>query len=172
MDERAEALAGGGIPDATVVVLAVCLYQSTRKFEIGKGSGSHQPIRGAARHQRTIQTEVNAAHWVTMRWQAPHKSPRAHIPQEDCLIVAPARKYVALGAKGETVEIIVVAQKGFPPSAAPNARVTGAPSDAPSTRTNPPNGGGGGVIVGAASVSRVACGPVPQADGLVVGTGC
>lgn len=171
VDERAEALAGGGIPDATAVVLAVCLYQSTRNLELEKGSGSHQPIRGAARHQRTIQTEVNAAHWVTMRRQAPHKSPRAHIPQEHRLIVAPARKYVALGAEGETVQVIVVAQKGFPASAAPNARITGTPADAPSTRTNPPNGGGGGVIVGASSVGRVACGPVPQADGLVVGAG-
>lgn len=54
MNESAEALAGGGIPDASTVALAVCLYQSIWKLEIGKGSGSHQPIRGAARHQRTI----------------------------------------------------------------------------------------------------------------------
>lgn len=103
--------------------------------------------------------------------QAPHKSPRAHIPQEDCLIVAPARKYVALGAKCETIKIVMVAQQRFSSSAAPNARITGAPADAPSARADPPNGSSSSGVVGAASVGRVAGGPIPEADGLVVGTG-
>lgn len=74
----------------------------------GGGVVLHQPVRGAARHQRAIQTEVNAAHGVTVRGQAPHQPSRAHIPQEDGLVVAPARKYVALGAEGETVHIVMM----------------------------------------------------------------
>lgn len=55
----------------------------------------------------------------------------------------------------------MVAQQGFPPAASPNARVAGAPADAPSACTNPPNGGGSSIIVGAASVGRVASSSVP-----------
>lgn len=134
------------------------------------GGGSHQPIRRAARHQGAIQTEINTAHGVTMRRQAPHEPPRAHIPQEDSLVVAPARKYVALWAEGETIQVVVVPQQGFPPAAAPHARVAGTATDAPSAGADPPDGGGG-VLVGAAGVGRVAGGPVPEADGLVVGAG-
>lgn len=119
----------------------------------------HQPIRRAARHQRAVQTEINPAHGVTMRGQTPHEPPRAHIPQEDSLVVAPARKYIPLGTEREAVNIIVVPKQGFLPTTAPHARVASAPTDTSSARAYPPHAGG--VLVRTAGVCWVAGGPIP-----------
>lgn len=53
-----------------------------------------------------------------MRRQTPHQPPRAHIPQEDRLVVAPAGKDIPLWRKRKAVNIVMMSQQRAPPSPA------------------------------------------------------
>lgn len=50
-----------------------------------------------------------------MGGQTPHQPAGPHVPQEDGLVVAPTSKNISLGREGETVDVVMVAQKRLRP---------------------------------------------------------
>ena len=105
VDERAEALAGGGVPDAAMFV-------SQRLMGWLGGLGSlHEAITGTTDNQRPVTDEVDASNGVRMRRERAHHPRDSHIPEEDGFVVGAADEHVAFGRECEGVDVIVVAEE-------------------------------------------------------------
>lgn len=145
MDKCPEALARRSVPYSTGKFFFVSLLVfKPLVYEGGGGKNLHEPIGRTAHDQCTVSAKIDAGNRITVSRQAPHQSPGSDIPQEHGLIVRPAGQYVSLGREGQAVYVVVVASQ--------RGRVPPRGGRLPRRRLGP------------------ARHPVPQADGLVVGS--